>query len=96
MTFNMHNNCQWRFHMLFALTVSGIFDTFKPITVERLIVHTFSYFGGSSLYFSPTHLCVAVTVCKQMTSVIPAVTCTRSTIMIYLHGTPLIWVINLG
>jgi len=26
--------------MLFALTVSGFFDTFKPITVERLIVHT--------------------------------------------------------
>ena len=26
--------------MLFTLTVSGFFDTFKPITVERLIVHT--------------------------------------------------------
>jgi len=26
--------------MLFALTVSGFFDTFKPITVEKLIVHT--------------------------------------------------------
>ena len=25
--------------MLSALTVSGFFDTFKPITVERLIVH---------------------------------------------------------
>ena len=25
--------------MLFALTVSGFFDTFKPITVEKLIVH---------------------------------------------------------
>ena len=56
------NSCLWWFHMLFALRVSKVFDTFKPITVERLMVHTrglrtrflccfFSFFCGSSLYF---------------------------------------------
>ena len=45
---------------------------------------------------SSTHLCVSVNVCKQKSQEIPEVTCTRRTIMDFLHETPLIWVIGLG
>ena len=42
------------------------------------------------------HLCVPVNVCKQKSQEIPEVTCTRRTIIDFLHETPLIWVIGLG
>jgi hypothetical protein len=42
------------------------------------------------------HLCVSVNICKQKSQEIPEVTCTRRTIMDFLHETPLIWIIGLG
>ena len=45
---------------------------------------------------SPSHLCVSVNFYKQTTPEIPEVTCTRRTIMGFLHETSLIWVISLG
>ena len=45
---------------------------------------------------SSPHLCVSVNICKQKSQEIPEVTCTRRTIMDFLHETPLIWVIGLG
>jgi len=39
---------------------------------------------------SPSHLCVSVNVYKQTTADIPEVTCTRRTIMDFLHETSLI------
>ena len=44
---------------------------------------------------SSPHLCVSVNVCKQKSPEIPEVTCTRRTIMDFLHDTPLKWVIGL-
>ena len=41
---------------------------------------------------SPNYLCVSVNVCKETT---PEIACTRSTIMGFLHDTPLIQVISL-
>ena len=40
---------------------------------------------------SPTHLCVSVNFCKQTTQEIPGGTCTRRTIMYFLHETPLLY-----
>jgi hypothetical protein len=39
---------------------------------------------------------MSVNVCKQTTTEIPEVTCTRRTIIDFLHETPLIWVIVPG
>ena len=45
---------------------------------------------------SPTQCCLSDNVYKQTSSEIPEVTCTRHTIMGFLHETSLIWVISLG
>ena len=44
---------------------------------------------------SPSHLHVSVNFYKQTTPEIPEVTCTRRTMMFFLHETSLIWVISL-
>jgi len=55
----------------------------------------FSWIVMRPLY--PSHLCELVyNVYKQTTPEIPEVTCTRRTIMDFLHETSLIWVISLG
>jgi hypothetical protein len=59
----------------------------------------FSWTVMSKKYFSPTvmrplslaHCSVSVNVCKQTTREMPEATCTRSTIVDYLHEKPLIW-----
>ena len=68
-----------------------------------IIISYFPWNVISKTYFSwivmrplsPSHLCVSVIFYKQTTPEKPEVTCTRRTMMVFLHETSLIWVISL-